>query len=94
MQLETGAGGRGGPVLVSSYCCSTYRIADPFSSLGTCSLNIGYIPLKSKDREVPEYFWLFLLMIFFKIYSSSSLSLLIPPPLQILSCRVQTILDI
>ena len=24
-------------VLVSSYCCSTYRIADPFSSLGTFS---------------------------------------------------------
>ena len=24
-----------GGVLVSSYCCSTYRVADPFSSLGT-----------------------------------------------------------
>ena len=24
-------------VLVSSYCCSTYRVADPFSSLGTFS---------------------------------------------------------
>jgi hypothetical protein len=24
-------------VLISSYCCSTYRIADPFSSLGTFS---------------------------------------------------------
>jgi hypothetical protein len=33
MQLETGAPG----VLVSSYCCSTYRVADPFSSLGTFS---------------------------------------------------------
>jgi hypothetical protein len=33
MQLETGASG----VLVSSYCCSTYRVADPFSSLGTFS---------------------------------------------------------
>jgi hypothetical protein len=35
MQLETRAGGGG--VLVSSYCCSTYRVADPFSSLGTFS---------------------------------------------------------
>ena len=33
MQLETGALG----VVVSSYCCSTYRVADPFSSLGTFS---------------------------------------------------------
>jgi hypothetical protein len=33
MQLETRALG----VLVSSYCCSTYRLADPFSSLGTFS---------------------------------------------------------
>ena len=33
MQLETWALG----VLVSSYCCSTYRVADPFSSLGTFS---------------------------------------------------------
>jgi hypothetical protein len=32
MQLETRAPGG---VLVSSYCCSTYRIADPFSSLST-----------------------------------------------------------
>jgi hypothetical protein len=31
MQLETRALG----VLVSSYCCSAYRVADPFSSLGT-----------------------------------------------------------
>jgi hypothetical protein len=36
MQLETQAPGGGG-VLVSSYCCSTYRIADPFSSLDTFS---------------------------------------------------------
>jgi hypothetical protein len=35
MQLETRD--LGGGVLVSSYCCSTYRIADPFSSLGTFS---------------------------------------------------------
>jgi hypothetical protein len=29
-------------VLVSSYCCSTYRVADPFSSLGTfSSFSIG-----------------------------------------------------
>jgi hypothetical protein len=33
MQLETQALG----VLVSSYCCSTYRVADPFSSLSTFS---------------------------------------------------------
>ena len=33
IQLETRAPG----VLVSSYCCSTYRVADPFSSLGTFS---------------------------------------------------------
>jgi hypothetical protein len=33
MQLEIRALG----VLVSSYCCSTYRVADPFSSLGTFS---------------------------------------------------------
>jgi hypothetical protein len=33
MQLETQALG----VLVSSYCCSAYRVADPFSSLGTFS---------------------------------------------------------
>jgi hypothetical protein len=35
MQLETRALG----VLVSSYCCSTYRAADPFSSLGTFSIS-------------------------------------------------------
>jgi hypothetical protein len=36
---SSGAGGGvgGGRVLVSSYCCSTYRIADPPSSLGTSS---------------------------------------------------------
>jgi hypothetical protein len=33
MQLETQAPG----VLVSSYCCSTFRDADPLSSLGTFS---------------------------------------------------------
>jgi hypothetical protein len=33
MQLETRVPG----VLVSSYCCSTYRVADPFSSLGIFS---------------------------------------------------------
>jgi hypothetical protein len=33
MQLETRALG----VMVSSYCCSTYRVADPFNSLGTFS---------------------------------------------------------
>ena len=33
MQLDTWAQG----VLVSSYCCSSYRVVDPFSSLGTFS---------------------------------------------------------
>ena len=33
IQLETQLWG----VLVSSYCCSSYRVADPFSSLGTFS---------------------------------------------------------
>jgi hypothetical protein len=33
MQLETRTPG----LLVSSYCCSTYRVADPFSSLSTFS---------------------------------------------------------
>jgi hypothetical protein len=33
MQLETQLSGE----LVSSYCCSSYRVADPFSSLGTFS---------------------------------------------------------
>ena len=33
IQLETWALG----VLVSSYCCSSYRVADPFSSLGAFS---------------------------------------------------------
>ena len=38
MQLEIWALG----VLVSSYCCSTYRVADPFSSLGAfSSFSIG-----------------------------------------------------
>jgi hypothetical protein len=35
MQLETRALGD----LVSSYCCSTYRVSDPFSSLGTFSIS-------------------------------------------------------
>jgi hypothetical protein len=38
MQLETRAHG----VLVSSYCCYSYRVTDPFSSLGTfSSFSIG-----------------------------------------------------
>jgi hypothetical protein len=38
MQLETRALG----VLVSSYCCSTYRVAEPFNSLGAfLSFSIG-----------------------------------------------------
>jgi hypothetical protein len=36
IQLETQTRGWGG-VLVSSYCCSTYRVAEPFSSLRTFS---------------------------------------------------------
>ena len=51
MQLETRALG----VLVSSYCCSTYRVADPFSSLATfSSSSIGgpvYYPID--DGEHP-----------------------------------------
>jgi hypothetical protein len=31
-------------VLVSSYCCSTYRVADPFSSLGTFSSSSNGAP--------------------------------------------------
>jgi hypothetical protein len=42
MQLETRALG----VLVSSCCCSSYRVADPFSSLGT---------LSSSSIEGPEF---------------------------------------
>jgi hypothetical protein len=46
MQLETRAPG----VLVSSYCCSTYRVADPFSSLGTfSSSSIGDLVFHSID---------------------------------------------
>jgi hypothetical protein len=32
-------------VLVSSYCCSTYRFADPFSSLGTFSSSSIGVPV-------------------------------------------------
>jgi hypothetical protein len=32
-------------VLVSSYCCSTYRVADPFSSLGTFSSSSIGVPV-------------------------------------------------
>jgi hypothetical protein len=42
MQLETRALG----VLVSSYCCSTYRVADSFSSLGAFSSPV-YHPIAS-----------------------------------------------
>ena len=46
MQLETWALG----VLVSSYCCSTYRVADPLSSLGTFSTSfIGDLVLYPMD---------------------------------------------
>jgi hypothetical protein len=40
MQLETWVLG----VLVSSYCCFTYRVADPFSSLGTFSGSSNWGP--------------------------------------------------
>jgi hypothetical protein len=32
-------------VLVSSYCCSSYRVADPFSSLGTFSTSFIRVPV-------------------------------------------------
>jgi hypothetical protein len=38
---DTSSGG----VLVSSYCCSTYRVADPFISLGTLSSSIIGVPV-------------------------------------------------
>ena len=34
---NAGARDKSSGVLVSSYCCSTYRVADPFSSLGNFS---------------------------------------------------------
>jgi hypothetical protein len=37
MQLETQALGGGGVILVSSYFCSSCRVADPFTFLGTFS---------------------------------------------------------
>jgi hypothetical protein len=42
MQLETRAGGG---VLVSSYCCSTYRVADLFSSLDAFSSSSIGVPV-------------------------------------------------
>jgi hypothetical protein len=41
MQLETQLW----VVLVSSYCCSSYRVADPFSSLGTFSSSFIWGPV-------------------------------------------------
>jgi hypothetical protein len=41
MQLETQTLG----ILISSYCCSTYRVADPFSSLGTFSSSSIGVPV-------------------------------------------------
>jgi hypothetical protein len=49
MQLETRAQG----VLVSSYCCSTYRVADPFSSLGASSSIGGPVFHLIADYEHP-----------------------------------------
>jgi hypothetical protein len=42
-------------VLISSYCCSTYRIADPFSSLGTFSSSSigGPVIHPTADCEYP-----------------------------------------
>jgi hypothetical protein len=48
MQLETRALG----VLVSSYCCSSYRVADPFSSLGSFSSSSIGGPLFQKTMMV------------------------------------------
>jgi hypothetical protein len=56
MQLETTAGGGGrGWVLVSSYCCFIYRVADPFSSLVTfyCSSIGGPVIHPIADCEHP-----------------------------------------
>jgi hypothetical protein len=62
MQLETQALG----VLVSSYCCSTYRVADPFSSfirgpvfhpIADCEHPLLYLPgigIASQERAMPE----------------------------------------
>jgi hypothetical protein len=47
MQLETRALG----VLVSSYCCFTYRVADPFSSLGNFSSSPIGGPGNSKAKK-------------------------------------------
>jgi hypothetical protein len=41
MQLET----RGQGVLVSSYCCSSYKVTDPFSSLDTFSSSSIRVPV-------------------------------------------------
>ena len=51
MQLETWAVG----VLVSSYCCSTYRVADPFSSFGAFSSSSigGHVFHPIEDCEHP-----------------------------------------
>jgi hypothetical protein len=50
IQLETQALG----VLVSSYCCSSYRVEDPFSSLGTfSSSSIGGLVFHPSDCEHP-----------------------------------------
>jgi hypothetical protein len=47
-------------VLVSSYCCSTYRVADPFSSLGTFSSSSIWGPMihPIADCEHPLLYWL------------------------------------
>ena len=51
MQLETQLWG----ILVSSYCCSSYRVADPFRSLGTFSSSFIGDPMLSPmdDCEHP-----------------------------------------
>ena len=53
MQLEIGALG----ALVSSYCCSTYRVADHFSSLGVLSsFSVGgpmFRPIDDCEHPLP-----------------------------------------
>jgi hypothetical protein len=52
---DTSSGGHGGVVLVSLYCCASYRAADPFSSLGTFSSSFIWGPVfhPTDDCEHP-----------------------------------------
>ena len=42
-------------VLVSSYCCSTYKVADPFSNLGTFSSSFIGGPVCLANTEVDAH---------------------------------------